>query len=47
MDKQQLARKVWTAANQLRGTLDANDYKDFILGFMFYKFLSERGAVFR
>lgn len=42
MDKQALARKVWTATNQLRGTLDANDYKDFILGFMFYKFLSEK-----
>lgn len=46
MDKQLLARKVWTAANQLRGTLDANDYKDFILGFMFYKFLSEKEEQF-
>ncbi|OEY04416.1 type I restriction-modification system subunit M [Corynebacterium sp. BCW_4722] len=46
MDKQQLARKVWTATNQLRGTLDANDYKDFILGFMFYKFLSEKEEQF-
>lgn len=46
MDKQALARKVWTATNQLRGTLDANDYKDFILGFMFYKFLSEKEEQF-
>lgn len=46
MDKQALARKVWEATNQLRGTLDANDYKDFILGFMFYKFLSEKEEQF-
>ncbi|QYH19027.1 type I restriction-modification system subunit M N-terminal domain-containing protein [Corynebacterium aquatimens] len=46
MDKQALARKVWEATNQLRGALDANDYKDFILGFMFYKFLSEKEEQF-
>lgn len=42
MDKQQLARQIWSAADSMRGSLDANDYKDLILGFMFYKYLSER-----
>lgn len=46
MDKQQLASQIWKAANKMRGALDANDYKDFILGFMFYKFLSEKEEQF-
>lgn len=46
MDKQQLANQIWKAANKMRGALDANDYKDFILGFMFYKFLSEKEEQF-
>ncbi len=46
MDKQQLASKIWSAANEMRGNLDANDYKDLILGLMFYKFLSDRVRVF-
>lgn len=46
MDKQQLASKIWKAANKMRGSLDANDYKDLILGLMFYKFLSAREVEF-
>lgn len=46
MDKKQLANKIWNAANEMRGSLDANDYKDFILGFMFYKFLSDKQTDF-
>lgn len=46
MDKKQLANKIWNAANEMRGSLDANDYKDFILGFMFYKFLSDKQTEF-
>jgi len=42
VDKKHLAKSIWAMANKMRGTLDANDYKDFILGFMFYKFLSEK-----
>ncbi|WP_068169849.1 type I restriction-modification system subunit M [Rothia sp. ND6WE1A] len=42
MDKRQLANSIWTAANEMRGSLDATDYKDFILGFLFYKYLSDK-----
>ena len=40
MNKQQLSTKIWAMANVLRGKVDANDYKDFLLGIIFYKFLS-------
>ena len=42
MNKQQLTAKIWEAANNMRSKIDANEYKDFILGFMFYKYLSEK-----
>lgn len=41
MNKQQLASKIWEAANILRSNIKANEYKDYILGFMFYKFVSD------
>ncbi|GGG75485.1 type I restriction-modification system subunit M [Corynebacterium pelargi] len=46
MNKQQLASQIWKAANKMRGSLDANDYKDLILGLMFYKYLSTREVEF-
>ena len=42
MNKQQLAAKIWDAANKMRSKIEANDYKDYILGFIFYRFLSEK-----
>jgi len=42
MNKQQLAAKIWESANQMRSKIEANDYKDYILGFIFYKYLSEK-----
>lgn len=41
MNKQQLASKIWESANKMRSKIEANEYKDYILGFMFYKFLSD------
>ena len=41
MNKQQLASTIWESANQMRSKIEANEYKDFILGFIFYKYLSE------
>lgn len=41
MNKQQLSSKIWAMANVLRGKVDANDYKDYLLGLIFYKYLSE------
>ena len=42
MNKQQLASKIWEAANRMRSKIEANEYKDYILGFIFYKFLSDK-----
>ena len=42
LDKQQLETKLWAVANELRGNMDANEYKNYILGFIFYKYLSEK-----
>lgn len=42
MNKQQLASKIWASANNMRSKIEANEYKDYILGFIFYKFLSDK-----
>lgn len=41
MNKQQLAQKIWQSANKMRSKIEANEYKDYILGFIFYKVLSD------
>lgn len=41
MNKQQLAAKIWESANQMRSKIEASEYKDYILGFIFYKYLSD------
>lgn len=46
MNKQQLASKIWDSANKMRSKIEANEYKDYILGFMFYKFLSDKELSF-
>ncbi len=42
MNKQQLASRIWESANRMRSKIEANEYKDYILGFIFYKFLSDK-----
>lgn len=42
MNKKQLANKIWASANKMRSKIEANEYKDYILGFIFYKFLSDK-----
>lgn len=42
MNKQQLANKIWESANKMRSKIEANEYKDYILGFIFYKYLSDK-----
>ncbi len=42
MNKQQLASKIWAGANALRGKVSADAYKDYMLGFIFYKYVSYR-----
>lgn len=46
MNKQQLASKIWESANKMRSKIEASEYKDYILGFMFYKFLSDKELIF-
>ena len=46
MNKQQLATKIWASANKMRSKIEANEYKDYILGFIFYKFLSDKEVRF-
>lgn len=46
MNKQQLAAKIWESANQMRSKIEANEYKDYILGFIFYKYLSDKETQF-
>ena len=41
MNKQQLANRIWNAANKMRTKIEANEYKDYILGLIFYKYLSD------
>lgn len=42
MNKQELAAKIWSTANELRKNIKASEYKDYILGFMFYKYLCDK-----
>lgn len=46
MNKQQLATKIWESANKMRSKIEANEYKDYILGFIFYKYLSDQELKF-
>lgn len=39
--RQSLFKSIWDIANKLRGSVDGWDFKSYILGFMFYRFISE------
>ncbi len=40
--KKVLEQQLWNIANTLRGKMDADEFRDYILGFIFYKYLSEK-----
>jgi len=40
--KKQLEQQLWNIANTLCGKMNADEFRDYILGFIFYKYLSER-----
>src|SRR5699024_10803175 len=42
MTSDEIKRRLWDGANDLRGSMDASRYKDYMLGLMFYKFLSDQ-----
>ena len=46
MNKQQLASLIWDTCNDLRGSISAVEYKDIILGFIFYRFVSENEVAY-
>jgi len=44
--KKILEAQLWGIANLLRGKISADDYRDYILGFIFYKYLSEKQLLY-
>ena len=38
----ELAKQLWAIANEFRGNMDASEFKNYILGLIFYRYLSER-----
>lgn len=44
--KRELDKQLWNIANTLRGKMNADEFRDYILGFIFYKYLSERMSLF-
>lgn len=42
LHQQELYKKLWDMANELRGNMTANQFKDYILGLIFYRFLSDK-----
>ncbi|MCH8049344.1 N-6 DNA methylase [Patescibacteria group bacterium] len=45
-EKRLLEKQLWGVANVLRGKMNADEYKNYILGFIFYKYLSEKLAMY-
>lgn len=45
-NKRQLNQQLWNIANTLRGKMDADEFRDYILGFIFYKYLSEKMEIY-
>jgi type I restriction enzyme M protein len=44
--KKLLETQLWNIANELRGKMDADEFRDYILGFIFYKYLSEKQHIY-
>lgn len=44
--KKQLEQQLWNIANTLRGKMNADEFRDYILGFIFYKYLSEKMGIY-
>ncbi len=44
--KRILMRELWNIADLLRGKMNADEYKNYILGFIFYKYLSEKQEIY-
>ena len=40
-ERAELHKTIWQIANDLRGSVDCWDFKNYVLGFLFYRFISE------
>ena len=40
-EREELHKAIWNIANDLRGSVDGWDFKQYVLGFMFYRYISE------
>lgn len=40
-EREELHKTIWKIANDLRGSVDGWDFKQYVLGFLFYRFISE------
>lgn len=45
-EKRKLEQQLWNIADTLRGKMDADDFRDYILGFIFYKYLSKKMDIY-
>ena len=43
-EREELYKAIWNIANDLRGSVDGWDFKQYVLGFMFYRYISENIA---
>jgi type I restriction enzyme M protein len=44
--RQELQNKIWKIANEVRGSVDGWDFKHFVLGALFYRFISENFTIY-
>lgn len=44
--KKQLEQQLWNVADTLRGRMNADEFRDYILGFIFYKYLAEKMEIY-
>ena len=44
-NQKQLGNTLWSIADQLRGAMDADDFRDYMLSFLFLRYLSERSRI--
>ncbi len=44
--KKILEQQLWNIANELRGKMNADEFRDYILGFIFYKYLAEKMEIY-
>ena len=44
--KKVLEQQLWNIANELRGKMNADEFRDYILGFIFYKYLAEKMEIY-